>query len=108
MLLSRRQFHRDPVAGPYMAARDNNRHDASLANEMSLRVPTKDGSCQPWRKGANLPARIAQAGDLDNSLGSEPQPRPPWQSKKIDAARCHMLSDGTTLHTEAACAQLFE
>src|SRR4051812_27130514 len=93
-LLSRRQFYRNHVPRLYIAALDDNRHDASLADKATFRIPPEDRRRQARRKCVDLPARIAQTSHLDGSHGSEPNSRTRWQSKKIEAARRNILAHG--------------
>jgi hypothetical protein len=86
-LFSRWQFHHDHVSCPYIAAVDDNRHYAGLADEVTFRVPPEYCRCQTPLECVNLPAGIAQTGNLDHSTEPEPQQRPLWQTKQIDAAR---------------------
>jgi hypothetical protein len=102
------QFDRDQVSNLHVAALDDNRHDASLADEVTVRVPAEHCRCQPPLERFNLPARIAQTDELDHRLGSELQSRALWQCQKIDAARRHILADGAGPNVESASAQLVE
>jgi hypothetical protein len=70
---TRWQLHCDGISRRYIPALYDNCHDASLSNELAVRIATKHGRGQAFCKRVNLQARIAQAGDFYRSLVSELQ-----------------------------------
>jgi len=61
-MYTRWQLHRDGVSHRYIPAFYDNRHNASLANELALRIATEHCRGQTFCKCVNLSARVAQAG----------------------------------------------
>ena len=68
-----RQRHCDGISRRYIPALYDNRHNASLSNELAVRIAADHARGQAFCKRVNLPARIAQAGDFYHSLASELQ-----------------------------------
>ena len=92
-MYTRRQLHRDGVSHRYIPAFYDNRHNASLANELALRIATEHSRGQTFCKCVNLSARVAQASDFNHRLIADLQYRACWQSQQVETARCHVLTD---------------
>jgi hypothetical protein len=102
------QVHCDNISRGYIAAFDDNRHHASLPDELAVRIAIEHARRQAFCKRVNLPARIAQSGDFHYCLPSELQARPGWQSQQVETARCHVLADRTWLYIEALYTKLIQ
>src|SRR3954466_13538665 len=71
-----RQLDRDRVAPPHLAACHHDPHHAGLAHQLAVPVAVEHGARQPLLEAVELLAGVAQAGDLDDGVGAESQPRP--------------------------------
>ena len=69
-----RQLDRDAIAGAHISPRDDDGHHPRLADKAPLGVAVQRRLHQPVGEPVELDARVAQPGDLDDGLGSEPQP----------------------------------
>ena len=81
----RRQLDPDRVAGPDLAAGDDDAHDAGLADQIAVLVSTEGRCHQPRLDAVQLRARVSQARDLNHGLGSQTQSGPSGQRQQIVA-----------------------
>ena len=107
-LFSFRQRDRNCVPNPNLTARDDDRHDPGLADQVAVGIVPEHGLEQTGLKRLDLPAGIAQAGDLDQGLGAKAKPRSRWQCQQVDAAGSHVFSDRARPQVEPAGVKLLE
>src|SRR5438045_9474011 len=88
----RRQLDPDLVAGPHLAAGNDDAHDAGLANQIAMLVPAERRRHQSRLDAVQLRTRVAQAGHLDDRRAAETQPRAGRQTEQIDALRRDVLA----------------
>ena len=81
----RRQFDPDRVTGPHLPARDDDAHDAGLANQVAVLVPAEGRRHQSRLDAVELRAWVAQPCHLDDRCATETQPRAGRQTEQIDA-----------------------
>jgi hypothetical protein len=94
-MCTRWQLHRDDVSHRYIPAFYDNRHNASLANELALRIATEHCRGQTFCKCVNLSARVAQASDFNHRLIADLQYCAGWQSQQVRAlSRSHLCRPG--------------
>jgi len=86
-----RQLHPDRVAGPHLAAGDDDAHDARFTNQVAALVPAECGGHQTCLNAVQLGTRIAQTLHFDNSP-TEMQPCTYRQTEEIDTARRDVLA----------------
>src|SRR3954470_14483811 len=81
----RRQLHLDAIAGTNDPAAQDNAHHASPAHDTRVGALDKVRA-QSGLELVDLAAGIAQAGELDDGLGTNVKPRALRQAKQIEIA----------------------
>lgn len=102
------QFDPQGVARPHLARGDDDAHDAGLADEIALRVAVENRRHQSGTIRVELPARIAQPGDLDDGRGADAKPRSARQVEQRKPARQDVLSDAARHDPESGGIELVE
>ena len=102
----RGQFYLDAVAGVYLATGQDDAHDSSFANDITLLVVADKLLEKAGLKLIQLVARVSQTGHLDHRRISHMQPGAFRQAKQIDAARGHILTQLSGRHGESSGAQI--
>jgi hypothetical protein len=85
------EHHGDRVAGAHLAAGHHDAHHARLADELSARAAVEDRGHQARAQAVELPAGVAQPGDLDHGLPAQPQPGAAGKAEQVDPSRGHVL-----------------
>ncbi len=94
------------VTGPYVAARHDDTHDTSLADEPALRVTRQCRRHQAPLHPVQLSAGVAQAGHLDHGRFTQVQSGTGRQPEEIDATRGDVLAHLPCRHDETRGTQL--
>src|SRR3954452_7500300 len=89
----RRQFNPNAVSWPNIAASDDDAHDPRLADEIAIGVPVQRCRHQSLLEAVDLDARIAQAGDFNDSAVAEMQPSPARQLQQVDTRGGDVLAE---------------
>ena len=86
------QFDENRIAGPDLAASQDEGHDASLADERTVFISREHCGQQPWLEVVQLEAGGPQTGHFDDCRLSQSQARPGRESEQINAARDDVLA----------------
>lgn len=76
----------DLVAGPDLAACQDDSHDAGLTEKRTMLIARQDSSHQPWMEGVQLGAGVAEASYFDDCGVAKMQARTGGKSKQINTA----------------------
>jgi hypothetical protein len=104
----RRKFDADRVGRSDNSSRQDNGHDATLANDHAIRSPIKNHRKQARHEVFNLPTGIAQAGDFQHYFRTNPQQGAARQPKQINPLRGDILAKLGRANIEALGAKLIE
>src|SRR3954463_16101938 len=108
MMRQCRQLNADRVTLAHDAAGHDDRHDPGLADQIAVAVAIQCRRHQSGLQAIELAARVAQSGDLDDSLAAEAQARPSRQSEQVDPRCRYILAHQARQYLEAAHPQFLE
>ena len=104
----RRHIDLDIVARADLTAVQDNRHDSSFANDVSVGVMIECRGHQPGHEAIELDTGISKSCDLDESRRSKTQASTGGQREKINAARRDVFSDVARRDRKALASQLLK
>ena len=103
-----RQFHLDCIARLDRSIRNDDRHDARLADDRTVGGTVKCGSHQALAKTVELGTRISQAGYFDNGLWTQAEASPSRERQQVDASSRDVFAHLTGTNVKATGQQLVE
>lgn|SRR5690554_4158848 len=98
----------DPVTGSDDPFTHHYSHDPGLADEIPLVVPIEDRSHETSLKAVQLPARIAQAGHLDDGVTSDVEVGAGRKREQVDIPGRDVLTHLARFHAESGGSKLVE
>lgn len=101
-----RQLDRDAIAGAHISPRDDDGHHPRLADQTPLGVAVHCRLHQPVGEPVELHARVAQPGDLDDGVGSEPQAGAARHTEQVDTSGGDVLPHVSRPDLEPDAAEL--
>lgn len=102
------EFSADDVAGANFAAFEHNAHDTAFDPYTTIGIAVEQPAHQSWPKRIDLPAGIAQAGDLDDRICAQMQARARRQFQQLQTARRDVLADSAGKKLIAGSSEFFE
>jgi hypothetical protein len=102
----RRKEHPDLITRAHLTVGRDHRHHTCLADQLVVGISIEYGGQQARLPPVELPARVAQPGDLDDRRGAEPKPRTSRQCEQVDASCGDVLADIAGGYSKARTSQL--
>lgn len=102
------ELDEDLIAGAHLASRDDDGHGAGLAYEVAVAVAAEDGLHEAGLYAVELVTGVAEAGDLDDGAGAQPEPDAGREGEQIEAASGDVLAHEAGGDGEAGGAQFVE
>lgn len=108
LVWKRGKLNDNRIALGHIATRGDDCHDTGSSDQLTVLASLQNCRHQPLLKAIELNTRIAQAGELDDRVAANPEPRADREAQQIDTAGGDVLANIAGSHPKTSGPKLLK